>query len=691
MRRIWLVLSLLVAFSGTAWAEFFDEQDVDGWSVKAYRDPTGRFEGCIATNARQRVSLSFYVGRSPASLMLTSPEWDLPSGQVLPATIALDDAPPARASADIKSGVVSIDLTQVEELLPQLKSGRQIDVGLPNGNYRFDLAGIRPALAAATACNARWSKGTPEAIGPGPRTPEFLETTRVDDWDITAHGDPETRALTGCTAIGSRHNREDVGDTTKIVMLGFVIDVDSRASLSLFNPSWDLANGGTMPLRYRVDDGPRIESEGRMQAGQIITIPLRRGSEDLTALRRGRILIVSTQSGAAITFDLSGSARVLDALAACRKKWGGASSAAGVDAEVASDSKTIRGTLQTGVSMEGIEAVKNLMMFSWIPDANLMDLDQVADASQNYIAGWTNGRVQGGLLAFPKAASDAVGDVFADIMQTVRTQCGGKFAFSTPTDQIEPPVIGRLATTCDASGGKTERRFIAYPRDKGGLYVLETLAANPATPIAQIDDADLRLLEQLGRQHRIDHPAPEPLDPEETARGLDVSTRGAQAAGGASREAERIARMIFSNGLEKLVPLPDGKNGLPQFDAAYLLNDRLFALAVLPDLPPDQASKQISALTDQLKAQCKAEAALAEMHGEYGAPLSARSAVICKGPAHWTEAHLALLDRWQGGSYLIVVIGSDRDSQVNGVKSDAAGVLYRATTYKGIILPPSEQ
>jgi hypothetical protein len=139
------------------------------------------------------------------------------------------------------------------------------------------------------------------------------ETSNVAGWSVVAVGDD---ASVICT-IG-RMNRQklvlNVVAPSKHRVLAFMLDGSEIG--------WRLKPGSEYDVAFVIDDSPPVAAKARAETETAIAIPFALDFSATEPLRRGRTIEFRAARGT-FWFNLAGSAKALDALSACVRRYGG--------------------------------------------------------------------------------------------------------------------------------------------------------------------------------------------------------------------------------------------------------------------------------------------------------------------------------------------------------------------------------
>ncbi len=160
------------------------------WGVKILNNKkTGRFSRCAIRGAfRNGVVLLFDMDRLFTwSLLLYDKSWQLPGGDAYDAKITIDDgAPIAVRGHVVRNNAFLIPLSTRVDTLPQLRSGRRMQVQFAGKKLGFSLRGSGAAIKALALCVAR-NGGVPRRIGDQAVNDALGVATRVKqkkkEWD----------------------------------------------------------------------------------------------------------------------------------------------------------------------------------------------------------------------------------------------------------------------------------------------------------------------------------------------------------------------------------------------------------------------------------------------------------------------------------------------------------------------------
>ena len=134
-----------------------------------------------------------------------------------------------------------------------------------------------------------------------------VEEFKAEDWDGLAFTSDETGQFTHCSVYASYRN----GSTLYISY-----EVGDSWFFSVANDSWNLTEGGSFAIRFRVDRRGEIEGTGTALAATQIGLPVERDHPFVRQLRRGNQLVISFQDKD-YAFELSNSNRAMNAASDC--------------------------------------------------------------------------------------------------------------------------------------------------------------------------------------------------------------------------------------------------------------------------------------------------------------------------------------------------------------------------------------
>jgi hypothetical protein len=134
-----------------------------------------------------------------------------------------------------------------------------------------------------------------------------VEEFTVQDWSGLAVRDEETGRLSSCAIYSKFQN----GAT-----LFLIKHAEGGWALSLVHASWGLSEGGSYPLRYRIDREAYVEDVSTALGSDQIGVTIPDDDPLITQLRRGKLLTVQFQ-GREYGFELSNSGKALQAAQDC--------------------------------------------------------------------------------------------------------------------------------------------------------------------------------------------------------------------------------------------------------------------------------------------------------------------------------------------------------------------------------------
>jgi hypothetical protein len=137
-----------------------------------------------------------------------------------------------------------------------------------------------------------------------------VESTQIGPWQIEAFaGDPDEYA--SCSIATANEDG---------VQFGVWADRLVGWRLWLGADSWQLKEGTEYDVRYTVDDQAPVAAKALAVVDNSVHIPLGHGFEATDVLRKGNRISIQTAQQT-FSFDLSGSARALDGMRDCARKW----------------------------------------------------------------------------------------------------------------------------------------------------------------------------------------------------------------------------------------------------------------------------------------------------------------------------------------------------------------------------------
>lgn len=137
-----------------------------------------------------------------------------------------------------------------------------------------------------------------------------VEEFKAEDWDGSAFTDDTTGQFSHCAVYASYQN----GST-----LFISYEVSESWYLSASNDSWQLTQGQSYPIKFRIDRRGEIEGTGDALATTQIGLPIGNDHPFIGQLRRGNQLTISFQN-TDYAFELSNSNKAMNAAQDCVRR-----------------------------------------------------------------------------------------------------------------------------------------------------------------------------------------------------------------------------------------------------------------------------------------------------------------------------------------------------------------------------------
>jgi hypothetical protein len=138
----------------------------------------------------------------------------------------------------------------------------------------------------------------------------IVEEFKAEDWDGTAFTDDSTGQFSHCAVYASYRN----GSTLYISY-----EVAESWYLSVSNDSWQLTEGESYDVKFKIDRRGEIEGTGGALAANQIGLPVEADHQFIGQLRRGNQLTITFQ-GQDYAFELSNSNRAMNAAQDCVRR-----------------------------------------------------------------------------------------------------------------------------------------------------------------------------------------------------------------------------------------------------------------------------------------------------------------------------------------------------------------------------------
>jgi hypothetical protein len=137
-----------------------------------------------------------------------------------------------------------------------------------------------------------------------------VESTQIGNWNLTAFaGDPDEFA--SC----SIKTEDQAG-----IEFGVWTDTFGGWLMFLGAKQWKLEEGADYDVQYTIDDGAPIAAQAKAVIDNSVRVSLGRDFASTDLLRRGNRIAIKTAKET-FSFDLAGSARALDAMRDCARRW----------------------------------------------------------------------------------------------------------------------------------------------------------------------------------------------------------------------------------------------------------------------------------------------------------------------------------------------------------------------------------
>jgi hypothetical protein len=288
------------------------------------------------------------------------------------------------------------------------------------------------------------------------------------------------------------------------ILLAFIISRERAWGLALADERWKLNVGAVQDIELSIDAGAPIKAIAKVVDPHGILVPLANDDSLLGAMRQGKLLSISTETGT-FSFELSGTSAALAALAACvsenlaaEKAKSAAETAdkrpdevAAVDPKPSAAAKSDPHRLFTESEASAFAAelltsagVKNYRLID--PASNPMPSFDVVFTYPNGVVGAIAGYKETGAVDLDRAANTITADDAKN--------CRGSFSSGKKESEgADPARVRRLFTACRSGGKVVEIHYTLVETEGGNLIQIAHLNRGDASlDVADADSAFLK-------------------------------------------------------------------------------------------------------------------------------------------------------------------------------------------------------
>lgn len=147
-----------------------------------------------------------------------------------------------------------------------------------------------------------------------PANAATIQTYKVANWDVGAYTNNNTNRFTHCAASARYRNG---------LTLIFSVSESLEWGISFLNPEWNLREGRTIDIDYKIDGGRTNNTSARAVNTRQIVARLPDSADLFNQFRYGYRLVVSINDGRPVPFDLRDTNAMLTEVLRCANRYKG--------------------------------------------------------------------------------------------------------------------------------------------------------------------------------------------------------------------------------------------------------------------------------------------------------------------------------------------------------------------------------